>query len=108
MDGEVGMHVQVAASERLMEAASLEAVVDDEVIDAGERGQERDEAVGVQLVRDGPELRAPGREVGVAELALVDVQVPDPPLRIDLRELGRRPPNRVQRQEVVERDVSER
>ena len=44
--GEVGVHVEVAAGEAAVQAAAVEAQVGDQVVEAGERAEEGDEAVG--------------------------------------------------------------
>ena len=68
---EVGVHLQEAAGQHLVEAAAQEMGIGDEPVDAGERFQELDEDPAIQLVeevpRDGPHLRL----VAEPELAFV-------------------------------------
>ena len=78
------------------------------LLDADQRADELDEAGRVELLQDGPEGRSPGVGIGVAEFALVGVQVVVPLLVVERGELGDGRLGHSGLEEVVEDDVGVR
>src|ERR1700687_4916843 len=105
MDGEVGMDVEETSGQRLVESSSFHGLVDDQAFNTRQLAKEANEPRRVQFLGDGLQRGAPGPEIRVGKLLLVDVDVIDPVFGILRRELLCCSSNDVRKQKVVQNNV---